>query len=371
MFRNIFRSRPKKFLGIDIGTLYIKIVELKREGKKIVLENYGELGISYPEERLFRAFQKDTLLLSNQDIAKVIQSICQEAKIQTKEVNFSIPDFSSFFTTFKLPAMDREEINEAIKYEVRPYVPLPLSEITLDWLITEGEIGKTPLKILVVAIPNDLINQYQEIARILKLDLKSLEPEVFSMVRSLKPLIGNENLASADKGGKKIVTLVDIGARSTTYSILEQGILKISHSFNVGSNELTETLAKSLNIDYNKAEELKRKQGLVLEKSGFEGSQQDVREILLPFIDTIINEAKKIFRNFYQNEGKEIDRIILAGGLALLPGLKEYFATELVKEVIIANPFLNVSYPPILEETLKECGPSYVAAVGLALKGFE
>jgi len=363
MFGNIFKIRPKRFLGIDIGTSFVKVVELRRKGKKFFLENYGELGILYPQRRSFRVYEKDTLLLSDQDIAKAIQTICREARIQTKEVNFSIPDFATFFTSFQLPEMTKEEIPEAIKYEARPYIPLPLGELYLDWVVTEGEPGKTPLKILAVAIPNDIIHQYEEIARVSNLKLKAMEPEVFAIARSLEPLV--------ESGGKKLVALIDIGARSTTYNILEQKVLKTSHSFNMGSNELTETIARSLNIGYNEAEELKIKYGL--SSGGPEGVKykQNIREILLPLIDTIINETKRVFRNFYQNKGEEIERIILAGGLALLPGLKEYFAAELNKEVVIADPFLNISYPDLLAETLKKSGPSYVVAVGLAMKGFE
>jgi len=363
MFKNFFRIKPKTFLGIDIGSSFLKIVELGRQSKKLVLKNYAELRIPHPEEKSFRTFEKNTLLLSDQEIARTIETILKEAKIKTKEVNFSIPDFSSFFTSINLPIMSKEEVEEAIRFEVRPYIPLPLSEITLDWVITEGDLGKTALKVLVVAIPNDVINQYKEIARVSKLELKSLEPEVFAIVRGLKDSI-------VKKEKKEVIALIDIGARSTTYNILEQGMLKVSHSFNIGSNELTGTLVKSLDIGYNEAEELKREKGLSTETLKF-NSHRSIREILLPLIDAMVNEAKKIFRNFYQTEGKEVNKIILAGGLALLPGLKEYFGKELQKEIVIANPFLNISYPAVLKETLEKAGPSYAVAVGLAAKGFE
>jgi len=358
---NFFKLRSKNFLGIDVGTSSIKVVELSRKGKDIILKNYGESQISYPSERSFRSFEKNNLLLSEQEISKSILEIFQEAGISTRKVNFSIPDFSSFFTTFKLPPLREEEIPETIRYEVRPYVLLPLSEITLDWLVIEGEIGKTPLKVLVVAIPNDVINQYKEIAKISKLELQALEPEVFAMARSLKPLLKGQT-----EKEEKTVALIDIGAKSTTYNIFRNGTLKTSHSFSLGSNELTELLAKSLNIDYNKAEKVKREIGLKTENG-----EERVREILTPLIDSIIDEGKKIFREFYKNEGREIDKIVLAGGTALLPGLTDYFEEELKKKTIIANPFLGMSYPPALKRILEEMGPSYSVAVGLALKGFE
>lgn len=377
MFTDIFKLRPKKILGIDIGTSSIRIVELGRKGKIYRLDNYGEVELLLVQEKPFQVFEKDTLLLSNKKIATTIQAICQEAGIQAKDVNFSIPDFCSFFTSLQLPTMRKEEIPEAVSYEVRPYIPIPLSEITLDWTIIEGEVAKTPLKVLVVAIPNDVISQYQEIAHLSGLNLKILESEVFPLVRSL----------IKNKGEKKRVGLIDIGARSTTCSIFDQGVLKISHSFNIAGNELTETIIRALSIDYNRAEELKKTCGLldsgeVIGKK-FSGNiepediqlaiskKREVRKILLPLVDAIIAEVKKIFRDFYKNEGKEIEKIILAGSSALIPGLKDYISSELKKEVIIGDPFFNISFPPILSKTLKVIGPSYAIAVGLALKGFE
>lgn len=353
------RFGAKKFLGVDIGTSSIKIVEMRRRGKTRILENYAEVKTSLTRRKPIKPFKKNNLLLSDRNIAKAIQAICKEADIPTKEANFSIPDFCTFFTAFEIPAMSKEEVPEAIKYEVRPYVPLPLSEITLDWTVTQGEFSKTPLKVLVIAIPNAVVSQYRAIAHISGLKLKILEPEVFALVR-----------ATIKKEEKKIIGLIDIGARSTTCSILEEGIIKTSHSFNIASNQLTESLASSLNIDYNEAEKLKRKYGLTLNGRAGE-SQQSIRKILVPLVDSILEEIKKIFRTFYQNEGKEVEKIILGGGLSLMPNLKEYFFAELKKEVVISNSFSNISYSPVLKKTLEKEGPSYAVAVGLALKGLE
>lgn len=378
---NIFRSRPKKFLGIDIGTSSIRIVEMGKKGKTLQLENYGEVKTPFIKKKPFRVFEKDTLLLSESDTAKAIQSINLEAGIRTREANFSISDFCSFFTTLELPSMSKEEISQAVRYRVRPYIPLPLTEITLDWIITEGEVSKTPLKILVAAIPNSTIDQYKTIASLSNLVLRFLEPEVFALVRS------------SVKDKNKIIGLIDIGDRSTTCSIVEKGILKKSYSFNIGGNDLTEAIAKSLNIDYNKAEVIKRKYGLSFAEKGPEGFPEGVvtsslrsegidsmgykihnfelRKILSSSVDLISEEVKKTFRSFYRAEGKEVEKIILSGGTALLFGLKEYFSAELKKEVTITNPFSNILYPAVLKQDLIKLGPSYAISVGLASKGFE
>lgn len=352
------KKTPKNFLGIDIGTSSIRVVELSRKGQSLKLINYGEIKTASLQKAPFRTVEKDTLLLSNRETSAAILAILREAGIQTREVNLSIPDFSSFFTNFELPPMSQKELESAVRYEARSYIPFPLSEITLDWTIIEGDVSnkvKAPLEILVVAIPNEVINQYQEVATLSGLRLRALEAEAFALSHSLA------------RNEKKTVGIVDIGARSTTCNILENGILKISHSFNISGNELTGILSRSLGVDYEKAEELKKGIGL----AGAETAEQNIREVLLPLIDLILAEIKKIFGNYYRRENKEVEKIILAGGTSLLPGLKEYFFEELKKEVEIANPFSRTIFPPILEETLKEMGPGYAIAVGLAIRGLE
>jgi type IV pilus assembly protein PilM len=88
-------------------------------------------------------------------------------------------------------------------------------------------------------------------------------------------------------------------------------------------------------------------------------------------VDLILEESKKTFRSFYRDEGKEVEKIILAGGTALLPSLKEYFATKLKKEITIVNPFSNIQHIDMLDNALKAVGPSYAIALGLALKGLQ
>lgn len=357
---------PKRFLGIDIGTSYVKIVEVSKFGHRKKLENYGQLSASVFYEKPFRIFEKSTLSFSHQDVAKAAKAIIEEAGIKTRKVIFSIPDFSTFFTNFDLPPMSKEELPQAVRYEARQHIPLPLAEVTLDWQVIEArslDEKETSFKILLAAVPNEVINQYQEIARIAKLELSALEAEVFGLMRSL-----------IEEDEKRPMALVDIGAQSTTCTIIDKRILKTSHSFDMSGNDLTATLSKGLNISFSQAENLKKQYGIKGQDTaaGVVGlDSQTMREILLPLIDLILREIKRIFNNFYQQEKKEIEKVIIAGGTALLPGLKEYCQESLNKEVEIGNPFSNLFYPPILEKTLEEMGPSFAIATGLALRGLE
>lgn len=345
-------SFGKKFLGIDIGTESIKVVELAKRGERIELKNYGEISASSFFESSFRSFQENTLLLSLQEISRGIKAILEEAKIKTKKVGFSVPDFSSFFVNFDLPPMGEEELPEAVRYNARQYIPLSLKEVVIDWALIKGKPGnRERLQVLLVAIPKDILYQYQEIARLSNLEISFLEAEAFSLIRSV-----------AEK--EKIEAILDIGAQSTTINISEDGKLVRSYSIEVGGNDFVERICVALSVEREKAKELMGEFGLF-------PSKQAINKILIPLIDVVLTETERIFGNYERSEAKNIEEVVLAGGCALMPGLREYFSQTLAKKVKVANPFKEFFYPPILENRLKEIGPSFSIAVGVALRGLE
>jgi len=348
-----FKKSGKNLLGIDIGTSAIKIVETSGRLERPKLENYGSMSAQEISGKPFRSLEKNSLLLSSFDISQAIKAILEEAKVSTKRVAFSIPDFSSFFTNIELPPMAEDEISKAVNFEARRHIPIPPSEAVMDWMIIEGKpFGKkrTKIKVLLVAVPREVINQYQEIAKLTGLELQSLEAEVFALKRAL---------IREEQG---LIALIDIGAQSTTISLIDKGILKLSHSFDFASNQLTGSVAQSLNIDFQKAEDLKNKEGL---------KPKNIADILFPSLDSILAEIKKTVQNFSQTEGQEPGLYILAGGAALLPGLKEYFQSSLNKKVIVADPFADMIYSSVLDPILKEIGPAFAIAVGLSLRGLK
>ena len=347
-----FKFLPRSSVGIDIGTSSLKVVELSRWGSRKSLKNYGEIQSSVLYDKPFRTFEKNTLILSSEDISRAIRAILQETKIETRSAVFSIPDFSSFFTYFELPAMTKEELSQAVQYEARKHVPLPFAEVTFDWQVIEKPpaSSKAPFKILLVAVPNEVINQYQEIAKGANLKLSALEAEVFGLIRSF----------FRDERAPAVV--LDMGAQTTTINLVWRGQLRNSHGIDIAGNSFTERISQSLLIDFFKAQELKSQKGLL---------SPDIVSILSPLIDMIVTEIQNITQTFEEREGVKIEKIVLGGGSARMPGLKEYLEKNLGREAEILDPFRSLFAPPILESTLKEMGPGYAVAIGMALRGLE
>lgn len=356
---NIFKNPakmffPQKMVGIDIGTASIKIVELSRWGQGKTLENYGEIKSSSLYKEPFRSVERGSYLLSNYFVSRAIRAVLDEAKIRTRATIFSIPDFSTFCVSFDLPPMTKKEVAEAVYYNAPQYIPLPITETTLDWKIIGGTPGdkSSPLKIFLVAIPNQTIQDYQKVAQLAGLELYAVEAEVFGLARALAA------------GNKKRICLIDIGVQSTTINIVDNGNLIKSYSFEFAGSQLTYAVSSALGLGNVEAEEVKKQQGLI-------SGQENVAKTLYLLIDPLLLEVKKILSDFYIQSEKDIDEIYLTGGTSNLPGLKEYFTEVLKKKVEIPNCFSDILYPPILGKNLEEMAPSFSVAVGAALGGLE
>jgi len=353
---------PQRFLGVDIGTSAIKAVEVSSWAGRKKLESYGEIPASVLYKEPFRTSEKNTLLFSNKDIARAIQAVIEESEIKSKHIAFSVPDFSTFFTNFELPPMTERELPQAIKAEARRHIPLPLTEVALDWQIIPQvpSINQSKnIRVLLVAVPNETINQYKMIAKELELEMIALEAEVFGTVRSL--------ISEKERG---TIALVDIGDRSTSCSIIYRGLLRSSHSFDVSGGNFVERLSRSLSVDFLESKELMRKNGIV---GGEPGTKEvSVKDSLEPAINLMVNEIGDTFETFKSKEGVDVEKVILSGGVSCMPGLLDYFKKHFTgKEIELADPFEKLFCPPILSETLKAMGPSYAIATGMALKGLE
>ncbi|MBI2053734.1 MAG: type IV pilus assembly protein PilM [Candidatus Staskawiczbacteria bacterium] len=354
-FSNAFKLFfPKKMLGIDIGTSSIKIVELSRWGSGITLDNYGEIKSKSLYKDPFRSQEKGTYSLSNYFVSKAIKAVLDEAKIKTNAAVFSIPDFSTFCVSFELPPMSEKEINQAVYYNAPQYIPLPISETALEWKLIGGVPGdkQSSLKIFLIAIPNQVVTQYQTVAKMAGLELYAVEAEALALARSL---ISNN---------KDPICLIDIGMQSTIINIIDKGRLKKSYSFNFSGSQLTHAISSAMGLGGAEAEDIKSKHGLISE-------EKNVIETLYLLIDPLLLEIKKILNDFYLAEERDIMEIFLTGGTSNLSGLKEYFEGILKRKVRVPNCFSNLLYPPILEETLEDLAPSYSVSVGVALGGFE
>lgn len=357
-----FKKKLKSFLGVDIGTSSIKVVQLKREEDKFRLETYGEISTVGYLERLNDAFQITSLRVLEAVTREMLKIILDKAEVNTKQVVMAIPVFSSFVSVIEMPEMGEKELSQAVEFEARRYVPIPLAEVVLDWKIIESGIIKDhtsskPFKgnrILLIAVPQEVVNKYIKLADDLGLKIVALELESFSLASSLMA----DDMSSA--------CVLDVGARATSFTIVDKGAIQMSHSLDIAGAEMTKTLATGLGVASKRAEEFKLIYGLnhrqEMEKRG------EVSELLNVPVDKIINEVERMLSNYQLKTEKKIEKLILNGGSAQLTGLDEYIEKKLNIKTIIADPWSKIIYLPALQKTLKKIGPKFSVAVGAAMR---
>lgn len=356
-FKKLFNSGSGAVLGVDIGTTSIKIAELALENGAATLVNYGTLEALGYLERENMALQSSSLKIFEQETVRYLVALLAKTGVRTRTAVASLPSFAVFSTVLDIPPMPDKEIAQALQFKARQYIPLPISSVSLDWV----RVG--PQKVLLLAIPNDLIAKYKSIFASAGLELAALEVEGVSMARSLTRSI--QPGAGGSEQGDGPALVVDIGSRSTGIFIADDGLLELAGQTDIAGASLTHAISTGLGIAIRRAEDLKRERGLV--SAGF-GVDQELSTLLLPLVDGILQEAKRLAERYSSSYGKKVSRVILAGSGANMPGLPEYAAKELALPALRANPFTQVIHSPSAESFLVPLGPSIAVAVGAALK---
>ena len=358
-FGSIFTPKDTKVLGIDIGTSSIKVVQLKKQGGKAVLETYGEIALGpYAGTDLGRS-----TVLSADKLSEAIKDLLKESNTTTINSGLSISIGASFIFFIKLPTIEQNHFAEMVPIEARKYIPVPISEVTLDWwaipkdqdTVSEFQNGQKVeddkmTEILLIVINNDALNRNLEIQKLVGLQTKFSEVEIFSAMRAgIEPGIAPQ-------------VIMDFGASSTKVFIVERGILKASHVINRGAQDITLSISKSMNISFEEAEKIKMKEGIDSTE------KNSISEISSITVDYILSETGRFIMNYYKKSNKKISKVVLMGGGALLKGLKEKAQITLEVPIEIANPFSKVQYPAFLDDVLKVAGPEFTVAIGIAIR---
>jgi type IV pilus assembly protein PilM len=358
-------------LGIDIGSSSIKVVQLKKKGGVAVLETYGELSLGpYSELDVGRATN-----LSPAKLTEALKDILAEANTTTTSCGVSIPFSASLISTMSLPGnIGESQLAQMIPIEARKYIPVPISEVTLDWFVipkseskylsqedtkkdgsnvtkTQQPVSSDKTEVLLVAIHNGVLDKYREVLKGAELSVSFYEIEVFSTIRA------------AVGSGIEPVMIVDIGAAATKVYVVEFGIIKVSHIINKGSQDITLALSRSMGVSVIEAEKLKREVGLI---GAIDRPQ--IKESILLTLEYIFSESNRVLLNYQRKYNRSVSKVLFTGGGAVLNGLLEEAGGRFNTEVIITDPFAKTQTPAFLEGVLKEVGPEFAVAVGVALR---
>jgi type IV pilus assembly protein PilM len=374
---NMFGSKKLSYLGVDLGTSSIKVVELLNFKGRPRLMTYGFT------EKSPSKMSESGLIENVDETALVLKDILKKSKTASNKVVAALPNFSVFTSILTLPALNKKEMASAISWEAKKIIPLPLEEIILDWkIIEEMEVGgdtketelivdanvtqeSNPFKrimsksqknvrVLLTGASKNLIKKYVEIFNKAGLNLLSLETESFALIRSL---LGPD---------KSTVMIIDLGASTSSIIVVKGGVPVMSRSLELGGQAITRTISSSLNINLDRAEQFK--QDLSLDNETAENSLPKTVETAFA---QILNEIKYTFNLYNDNNPEKIEKIVLTGGTALMGHLPGYLTNAFGINVYLGDPFSQIIYPVDLKPVLDRVGSRFAVSVGLAMREIE
>ena len=386
----IFKKRISSVLGIDIGTASIKIAELKREGEgKFRLVNYAvlEMGLSVDaSERRGLSFD-----LQDEDLAKKIKLLRAEAGFVADAAVMSLPVFSTFVTVMTMPPLSEKELAGAIPLQAREYIPIPISEVVLDWKIirttTKADMTRADIapgavrqsvpgfqevaggaggesepardashktlgtEVLLMAAPQEMVQKYVRIAQASGLTMLGLEIESFALARAVP------------SDAKEPALLLDIGAVSSSIAIFDEGFLRVVHNLNISSNDFTHAATRALGTDAARAAYHKEHYGLYAS-----GGETEIATAYLPMLEALSRDIERVTSAYWRNTRRQVAEIVLSGGGSALKGLDRYLASRTRIPTHAVNPFSRLLPPKDIIPALPVLAPSLANAIGLAMK---
>lgn len=379
-------TKPKKVIGLDIGTHAVKAVQMSRSGERLVIEDMGYALV-------------DRIRVNADPVAaqaEALREALEGMPLQQCLVVGALPGQTVVIRYPRLKKLSADQMDAAIEAEARHNIPYDLSEVFLDWslLDEETEGDETNLKVLLVAAKHDVIDTRLRIAQAVDVEYGVLSVDSLALADAAD----SANMLSPEG----TTALVNLGASSVSIHFTKNGTSNFIRDINWGARELIQAISKARRCDYEHAEAILMNYDEEVAKSHaaaaesqkpkaqasplepldeeLEGaSMVDVSaptpldEILSIPISRFVSEVRRSF-DYYEHQLYEhpVDRIVLSGGIAHLTPIREALHNDLdIANVILANPVegsIRMGRKAAIPQ-FEEHPAQFMVAVGLAARG--
>jgi type IV pilus assembly protein PilM len=348
--------KPLTLFGLDIGSSYIKVVQLKKLKKAgYELEIFDMLPIQ-------PGLVEDGAIINKAKLAESIKSLIKKANIKSNYVAVSISGHSSvIIKTITMPEMSEEEMAKSIRFEAEQYVPFGIDDVNLDFQILGKKNDESQVEVLLVAVKKDLLEEYYKL-----LEIAEITPAVIDVTGFALANMYDYNYAQgkATDELESVVAIFDIGAGNINMTVIKKTNPVFTRDSAIGVRIITESLEKNFQIDHETAEGILKNGTLPPDMNS-----DEVSNIIATASEEILTDINGSIEYYMSNYSDQIDKVLVCGGGALLGQFADTLAERTGLEIIIAEPFKNVTIPKGLDkEFIKTMGAMGATAMGLALR---
>jgi len=292
--------------------------------------------------------------------AKLLKAVCVGAKTVSKTAVVSLPVSVLFHAVINLPPMKKEELDKVLRAEVKKLLNRPVEDMVLDYQVLKDEANTKTQRVLINAVPKELVMFYTQVFKLAGLNLESLEPESVALERSL---IGRD---------QSVAMIVDLGAERTNFYIIDQAAAITHNSIELGGERINKILVDTLRIKDSLVEQLKFDYfGSLVNRSSSRLTKDKFLNLFYPVVDPIVKEIEYGFELYLKqvgNESKHPEKIILTGGASFMPYLADHISEVFKIKCYVGDPWGRVVYQDGLKPLLHQVGPRMSVSIGLALR---
>ena len=347
-------SPKRQLVGLDIGSSGIKLVQLKENRGRYILQKFGFKPLE-PEVIV------DGTVMDEGRVVSAIKELFEETNIKVKQVAVSISGHAVIIKKISLPPMPDEELEGQVRLAAEQYIPFDINEVNIDFSVLPSSSAagdaQGEMSIILVAAKKDKINELTELVKGAGLFPMVMDVDAFA--------IENMHAINYPASQENTSALVNIGASVMNINIVQGGTSLFTRDIPIGGNRYTEAIQREMGMSYEEAEETKKG-----ERSA--GSNQAAVTTLLDSVNAeVASEVARTIDYFKSSVAdSEVQQVLLCGGGAQVKGLVAQLRDRMQAVVEVVNPFneIDVSGSGLDQTTLAELAPLAAVGVGLALR---
>lgn len=343
-----FSRGSKRTVGLDIGSSAIKVVELDHSGERPSLVRFGSLSL-LPEAIV------DGEIMDRDVVVDTIAELMETNGITTKSVVTAVSGRAVIVKKIQMDKMSDQEARDAIQWEAEQHIPFDIDDVSLDFQVLNRESHPEKMDVLLVAAKREMVEARAELIRAAGLSPSVIDIDSFA--------VQNAYECNYEPPDGSVTLLLNVGCFVTNVNIVKDGVPYFTRDLSFAGNAILEAVQKDLGVDYEEANRILANPG--------EERLDDVQSIVrLVGEELAVGIEKSLSYLRASGEADRIDRILLSGGAAFAPGLRESIEKRQGSPVEIANPFRGVHWEPgsFGDVDPAAVGSRYMVAAGLALR---
>ena len=349
--KKMFVSSPGSVLGIDLGSEFVKIVQVDLKGSRPQIKDFviTELPAN---------LKSNGLINSKDEMASFLHELINKNNFSTKYAVFSINGKNAFVREITMPIMSDEELKQAVTWDAGQYVPYETDTYYMDFAKFGSLTPDGQQPIVLVAAPKEIVDSIVEISDVLGLKILKIDIDVLSICRTLS------------KGFEEFI-LLDIGLDYSMMTIFQSGAPVAQRALQQGWGHFINAVAEVMGTDNRKAETLITTRNLLIDCDNDFEEASVALTALRGAVNSLVHECR-LTSDYYTTNKREavFTHLVLAGAGSALPGLAEYVARDNENEVITHDILRTVDFSSKFEKTkVKAVAPILAVAVGAALGG--